>query len=125
MFRKSLVLILFCILIPGFDASDGHFTTEPGIHVLNKRSNISIEKTEDLNRLQIFCFPGRNKTQRTFFRTVEVVLDIGSDDYRYYEAPNATEVRRLFASSSWFDFAPWKHRAFLLNQYKHSCIGFE
>lgn len=44
----------------------------------------------------------------------QVQLNISDDSkYRYYEARNVSQVRQIYATSSWFSFTPWKPTSFL------------
>ncbi|CAL4099325.1 unnamed protein product, partial [Meganyctiphanes norvegica] len=74
-------------------------------------------------RLEIFCYDGEPKTFSTLFKTVELKLEIGGDNYQHFEANNASMVRAQYKDVSWFTFYPWKSRTFKLDLYNQSCVG--
>ncbi|XP_063845122.1 nuclear envelope integral membrane protein-like isoform X1 [Scylla paramamosain] len=77
------------------------------------------------NPLSVFCYRGERKMLTTFFKTIELRLDIIGDNFRHYEGRNATEVRQQHSEASWFTFYPWRQRVFRLELYKESCVGIE
>lgn len=77
------------------------------------------------NPLNVFCYQGEAKTLTTFFKTIELRLDIVGDNFRHYEGQNASSVRQQHREASWFTFYPWRQRVFRLEIYKESCVGIE
>ncbi|XP_045107782.1 nuclear envelope integral membrane protein 1-like isoform X2 [Portunus trituberculatus] len=77
------------------------------------------------NPLYVFCYHGERKMLTTFFKTIELRVDIVGDNFHHYEGSNATEVKQKHSEASWFTFYPWRQRVFRLELYKESCVGIE
>ena len=78
--------------------------------------------------LRIYCYRGEKKTLARLFETVELILDIESDDYTQYDGATPTEVqehyeehRSLFS----FNLFTQKRTRMQLSPFDSSCMGIE
>ncbi|KAF2362442.1 NEMP family [Trinorchestia longiramus] len=99
--------------------------TAAGHHNMVRGGSVAIPEHTRSTHLEIFCYQGEEKNVQTIFKTVELQLVIKSEDYRYYEAQNASTVTKMHTDSSWFSFSPWRPSCFRLDLYQESCVGIE
>ncbi|XP_076061789.1 nuclear envelope integral membrane protein-like isoform X2 [Oratosquilla oratoria] len=86
---------------------------------------LQIVREESKSKLKIYCYEGEKKSLATFFKTVQMKIDLKSENYFHYEGSNATAVKQQHSEASWFSFYPWKQKTFKLDLYKKSCVGID